>query len=341
MGQHKSMEKKVLIISSANPYPVVTSGCERLIMDYQSSILSDYDVYFLLTQSEEWTPLKLFHKDRPIEGEITVENILDHNFEFILFIGFKENEFLRKLVDQIPSFCLTDIHPRDDLPDNLFKGIMAHRSDDLHKDVLLLGACYDSEIFFKDRRKEEFILSVGRIHSDKNQAELVCDYKERIYDKYRLPLHLAGGINDSNYFSRIREYIDNVSVFSTIDLKNPQAKTSWKTSRQIAELCNRARIFVMASPKESFCIALVEAIACGATCVVNGNYWGFDEADIKPNVYGNTTEKKGSVLDLLDEALSRNVRIDGSEWVKKFSLQETKKQLLKFVDERLQPVINK
>jgi glycosyltransferase involved in cell wall biosynthesis len=335
MGDHKNMKKKALIISSANPYPVVTSGCERLIMDYQSDILFDYDAYFLLTESERWTPLKLFHNDIPVQGEITAEKILDHNFGFILFIGFRENEFLRKLVDKIPSFCLTDTHPRDDLPDNLFSGIMAHISNDLHKDVLLLGACYNSEIFFKERRSEEFILSVGRIHPDKNQLELVRDYKERIYEKYKLPLYLVGGINDLNYFFQIVEYIDNVSVFSTIAPDRPQAETNWKTPQQIAELCNRARIFVMASPKESFCIALVEAIACGTTCVVNGNYWGFDEADIGPNVYGNTTGKKGSILDLLDEALSRDVRIDGSEWVKKFSLRETKKKLLRFINERL------
>ncbi|MGA9770410.1 MAG: glycosyltransferase [Blastocatellia bacterium] len=329
------MKKKALIISSANPYPIVTSGCERLIMDYQSDILSDYDTYFLLTQSEEWTPLKLFHKDRLVQGEITVGNILDHDFEFILFVGFRENEFMRKLVDQIPAFCLTDIHPRDDLPDKLFSGVMAHLSHKLHKDVLLLGACYNSEIFFKERKKEEFVLSVGRMHSDKNQLELIRGYKERIYEKYKLPLYLVGGIGDMNYYFQISDYIDNVSLFSTIDPEKPQAETNWKTSRQIAELCNRARIFVMASPKESFCIALVEAMACGTTCIINGNYWGFDEADIRPNVFGNTTEKRGSILDLLDEALSRDIRIDGSEWVRKFSLQETKKQLLKFINERL------
>jgi glycosyltransferase involved in cell wall biosynthesis len=94
-------------------------------------------------------------------------------------------------------------------------------------------------------------------------------------------------------------------------------------------------MFVMASPKESFCIALVEAMACGTTCVVNGDYWGFDKADIRPNVYGSTTEKRGFILDSIDEALSKDIRVDGSEWVKKFSLKETKKTLLDFVNERL------
>ena len=329
------MNKKALIVSSANPYPVVTSGCERLIIDYQAHLLSDYDTYFLHTRSEGWDPLGLFHRDEPVPCDITVKEILDHNFEFVLFIGFKENEFTRQLVDQIPSFCLTDIHPRDDLPDNLFKGIMAHLSTSPHKDILFLGACYNSEIFFKNRVGEEFILSVGRIHPDKNQQQLVCGYKERIYEKYKLPLYLVGGVDDSDYFMQVKDHIDNLSVFSTVDPESPRALSGWRSSRQIADLCNRARMFVMASPKESFCIALIEAIACGTTCVVNGNYWGFDEADISPNVFGNTTRMRGSILDLLDEALSRDIRIDGSEWVKKFSLKETKKSLLRFINERL------
>lgn len=328
------MKKKALLASSANPYPVVTSGCERLIIDYQSHLLSDYDVYFLLMRPGGWEPVGLYHHDELVTGDVTMDEVLRHDFEFALFIGFIENDFTRLIVERIPSFCLTDIHPRDDLPAGMFKGIMAHRSTSPGRDVLLLGACYNSEIFYKNRRREEFILSVARIHPDKNQQELVRGYRERIYEKYRLPLYLVGGANGADYFAEVSQYVDNVSVFSTVDPQRPDA-TGWKSSHEIADLCNRARMFVMASPKESFCIALIEAMACGATCVVDGNYWGFDEADIRPNVYGNTAGKRGSILDLLDEALGRDVRIDGSEWVKKFSLKETKKALLKFIEERL------
>ena len=328
------MKKKALLVSSANPYPVVTSGCERLIIDYQSHLLSDYDVYFLLTRPGGWEPVGLYHHDEPITNDVTIDKILDHDFEFALFIGFIENAFTRLLVERIPSFCLTDIHPRDDLPEVMFKGIMAHRSTEPNENVLLLGACYNSDTFYKNRQGEEFILSVARIHPDKNQHELVRGYRERIYEKHGLPLYLVGGANDPGYFAEVNQYVDNVSVFSTVDPERPD-ETGWQSSREIADLCNRARMFVMASPKESFCIALIEAMACGATCVVDGNYWGFDEADIRPNVYGNTSGKSGPILDLLDEALSRDVRIDGSEWVKKFSLKETKKTLLKFIEGRL------
>lgn len=304
-------------------------------MDYQLQVFSDYDVYFLHTQSSGWEPLGLFHDGLAVPSDLTVESILDRNFEFALFIGFKENEFTRRLAAGLPSFCLTDIHPRNDLPDPLFKGIMTHLSACPHRDVLLLGASYNSDVFYKNRRDEEFIISVGRIHPDKNQLELVRDYQERIYRKYKMQLYLVGGVTDESYFNEVNAHIDNTSIFSTVDPHFPGSGTNWRTPHQIAELCNRARIFVMASPKESFCIALVEAMACGTTCVVNGNYWGFDEADLRPHVYGPIKGKRGSILDVLDEALSREIRIDASQWVKKFSLSETKNSLLSFIHTRI------
>lgn len=329
------MMKKALIVSSANPYPVVTSGCERLIVDYQYHLLSDFDVYFLLTDLDSWQPLALFHHDERMVGEVTLGDLLSHSFEFALFIGFKSNEFTQRLVRQIPAFCLTDTHPREDLPDHLFKGIMTHRTTTPDDALLLMGASYNSDTFFKQRGQEEFVLCVARIHPDKNQLELVRDYKERIYERHGLPLYLVGGVGDADYFSRVNEYIDRVSVLSTVDREQPSATSAWKTPEEVAALCNRARLFVMASPKESFCMALIEAMACATTCVVNGHYWGFDEADIRPNVFGNTTAKRGGILDLVDEALRRDVRIDGSVWAQKFSLNETKGKLLAFIDDRL------
>jgi glycosyltransferase involved in cell wall biosynthesis len=329
------MRKRALIVSSADPYPVVTSGCERLIMDYQYNLLSDYDVYFLLTDMATWEPRGLFHRDELLSSAVTVEKVLGHQFEFALFVGFKGNEFMRRLVEQVPAFCLTDTHPRDDLPDELFRGVLAHRRAGANPDILPMGASYNSDVFFKDRRREDFVLSVARIHPDKNQLELVRGYKERIYDKYGLPLYLVGGVGDPDYFARVSEHIDGVGVVSTVDMARPAAAAAWKTPEEVAALCNRARLFVMASPKESFCMALIEAMACGTTCVVNGHYWGFDEADIRPHVFGHTAGKRGEVLDLLDDALARDVRIDGSAWVRKFSLKETSRQLMPFIEERL------
>ena len=91
----------------------------------------------------------------------------------------------------------------------------------------------------------------------------------------------------------------------------------------------------MPSEKESFCIALIEALACGTTCVVDGLYYGFDEHDLRPHVYGNITGKDGSILDLIDDVLTKDIRIDASEWVKKYSLAEHQKQLMAFIRKRL------
>lgn len=329
------MKKKALIVSSANPYPVVTSGCERLIVDYQYHLFSDYDVHFLATDPASWQPLGLYHQDELVARAVTLDDLLSHSFEFVFFVGFKSNEFMRRLAARVPAFCLTDTHPRDDLPDELFKGIIAHRTADPNASLLLMGAAYDSDTFFKQRRPEEFVLCVARIHPDKNQLELVRGYKERIFEKHGLPLYLVGGVGDAAYFSRVNEYIDRASVLSTTDRKQPTATSAWRSPAEIAALCNRARLFVMASPKESFCMALIEAMACGTTCVVNGHYWGFDEADIRPNVYGHTTARQGDILTLVDEALSHDVRIDGSVWARKFSLNETRGKLLAFINERL------
>ena len=51
--------KKVLLVSSANPYPVVTNGCEKLVLDYQRKIFAGYEVHFVATQPGTWAPARV------------------------------------------------------------------------------------------------------------------------------------------------------------------------------------------------------------------------------------------------------------------------------------------
>lgn len=329
------MTKRALLVSPANPYPVVTNGCARLVNDYQTRMFPHHEVYFLLTRIEDWAPLRLFYQGRPVAGELDVAGLLARDFAFVFFIGFKENELTRQLASLLPSFCLTDTYPHPDLPDGLFRGILSHRALDPHRDLLIVGGSYDDEVFYPDRKREELVLTVGRIHPDKHQLELVSHYREAIFENYGLPLCLAGGVDDLAYFYEVERYIDGVSVVSSIDPARPLAESNWRSAWEIAELCNRARLFVLASPKESFGMALIEAIACGTTCVVNGYYWGFVEADLRPNVYGNITAKQGWIVDLVAQALRDDIRIDGSEWARKYSLRETRTILNRFIEERL------
>ena len=198
-----------------------------------------------------------------------------------------------------------------------------------------MGGSYDEGTFYRDRKGEELVLSVGRIHPDKNQLELVAGYRERIWERYGLPLHLVGGVTDPAYFAAVEPYIDGVSVVASLDREQPQGAASWRSAREIAELCNRARLFVTASPRESFGIALLEALACGTTCVVNGEFRGFAESELAPRVFGHVAGKRGSTLDLIDQALAGEARIDASAWARKYSLGEIRKATLRFIRDRL------
>lgn len=328
-------KKKALLVSAASPYPTVTSGCERLVGDYLTRVFSRYDAHFLHARPGDWAPRALYRGGRPLATEPTAEALLELGFELVFFVGFRDHPVHRRLAEALPSFCLTDVDPHPDVPAELFDGVLAHRAEAPRPDLVLLAGSYDERVFYKDRRGEDFVLSVGRIDPEKNQLELVRGYRERIYARHGLPLRLVGGVTDPAYGERLRPYVDGESVLWDVDPERPPGTTGWLSARRVAALASRARVFVSASPRESFGLALVEALACGATAVVEGAYSGFDEADLAPQVWGNVTGKRVSILDRLDEALAREVRIDGSRWARKYSLRNARETLLGFVDERL------
>jgi len=311
---------KALIVSISSPYPIVTNGCARLVSDYERRVFTDYDCSFLALDPATWRPTAGVDVDALASG-----------FEFVLFIGFAVNEFTTSLATALPSFCLTDALPNPDVPIDLFRGILSHRIGagvDRTDDVLLVGGSYDDEVFFPARKEEDLVLSVGRIHPDKGQLDLVASYREQVFEPYGLPLHLVGGVDDAayrDYYDAVMASVDGVSVVSH----------GWCSGEDIADLCNRARLFVSASPLERFGMAMIEAMACGTTCVVNGTYSGFTEADLRPHVHGNITGRQGSIVDVVAKALADDVRIDASDWATQYSLRWTRPAVAQFVDARL------
>jgi glycosyltransferase involved in cell wall biosynthesis len=336
MLQH-DMKPKALIVCSDSPYPVVVGGYERLISDYQRYVFCDYDVYLLVCHCEG--ECELLHYGTPVPRHLKLPFLFEEKFEFSLFIhpdiDFNDRALIGPLADRIPSFCFVQRHPEKQINEALFRGILTHLSDRPHGDLLRIGGSYNPEVFYKKRSGEDYVLCVARIYPEKNQLELVRAYKEKIYDRFGLPLYLVGGTENLEYFEEVERYIDGVAVIGTADRKAPMQPNSWRTAAEIAELCSRARLFVMASPRESFCIAMIEAMACGLTCVVNGNYFGFDREELRPNVFGPITRKRGPIVDTIASALERDVRIDASEWVKKFSVDNTREKLLGFIKARL------
>jgi len=331
------MKRKALIVCKHLPYPVAAGGIERLLLGYEAHIFSDYDVYLLFYH--ECYPARLFHYGRPLTCNVTTEKLLAFDFAFALFFNyetdFQDDCLMRPFMAAVPSYCFLQSHPDKQVSDRFFRGVITHRSVLPHKNVLRLGGFYDPSIFFKRESTEELIISVGRIHEVKNQLDLVSNYRSPIYRRYGLPLYLVGGTLKPGYFQQVHAHVDNVSVCSTINPERPLDAAGWRAPGELAGLYRRARMFVMASPEESFCLALIEALACGVTCVINGNYQGFDGEELSPHVYGHTTEKRGSILDTLEEALARNIRIDASRWATRYSIPAVRGRVLSFIRERL------
>jgi glycosyltransferase involved in cell wall biosynthesis len=321
------MKPKALIVCSELPYPQIVGGYERIIRDFEEHVFDDFDVYYLCCVRK--SPRALYHHGRQLDSALDLATLLGHDFRFSFLIrsdiDLDAPRFVVPLIERIPTFCFVERHPHRLVRDERFRGVLTHRTARTHGDVLTVGGGYDPAIFYPRRREEPFVLSVGRIHPQKNQLELVRGYRERIYDRFGLPLLLVGGSGRERYYQDVLRYVDGQSVIAA----------GWKDSREIADLCNRARFFVMPSPRETFCIALLEALACGTTAVVDGYYGGFPFSDLRPRVLGPISGKRGTILDALEKAIDGDVRIDASEWATKFALSATKRRVMNFIEPRI------
>ena len=308
-----------------------------MVLDCHQHILSGYDAYLLMWDGR--SRLELHHEGRAIPSEQIAAELDLKELAFALYFcpGLHPSDppILKEIAAHVPSFCFVQRHPEQGVDERHFRGVITFSSDAPHSDLLVAGGWYDPAVFYKDRKSEEFVLCVARIYQEKNQLELVRDYRERIYERYKLPLYLVGGTEDIEYFRKVHAYVDHESVFCTADPADPAARQSWRSAQEIAGLCNRARLFVMPSPRETFCIALVEALACGATGVVNGEFMGFEPHDLGPRVFGNISGKNGGILEVVEQALEQEIRIDASEWVQKFSLPEIRAKYMSFIGSRL------
>lgn len=335
------MKKKALLICSQIPYPCVNGGIERLLAGYESHIFSDFDVHMLCYGNG--CTAQMFHYGRLLPGEVSLELLLDEDFAFVILFNydsdFQRDGFIRPLLLRFPCFQFLQSHPVPGVNDDYFRGTVTQSSRKPHRNVFVRGGFYDSTVFFKrNERSDEFVVCVARIHEDKNQLELVQGYKERIYKKYGVPLYLIGGggcrHGEDPYFEEVMRFVDDTAIFSNADPGRPLALGNWMKDPDLVSLLHRARLSVMPSPEESFCVALLEALACGTTCVVNGKYAGFQPKDLGPNVIGNVTKKQGSILHWVDKALQENIRLDASAWASKFALPEIKPALLEFLQAR-------
>jgi glycosyltransferase involved in cell wall biosynthesis len=327
------VKPKALIVCSEIPYPQVVGGYERIIRDYEEHVFDDYDVYFLYCRGR--TPRALFHQGRPLDVPLDLGTLLGLGFSFAFIIRsdieLDAPRFMAPLIAGLPSFCFVERHPHRLVRDDRFRGVLTHRTRGDQSHVLTIGGGYDPSLFHPRRQRESFVLSVGRIHPDKNQLELVRGYRQRIYRRFGLPLLLVGGDSHHRYYRDVLRYVDGQAVQATCSASDD----GWRSAAEIAALCNQARFFVMPSPRETFCIALIEALACGTTGIVNGYYGGFDYDDLRPRVAGPIAGKRGSILDVLERAMESDVRLDASAWATKFALPAAKERVMSFIRPRI------
>ncbi len=328
------LKTKILLVCRFSPYPVVTGGCERLVADYQNHVFADYDVWFL--HNPHRGVARLLHYGEVVGVAPSIDTLCGLDPAFALFFNpIPEEEMVLALADEIPSFCFVERYTPTPVFDR-FLGAITHTPVAGREDVLVLGGSFDPAIFRKERKAEEVVVCVARICSMKNQLELVQGYRDRIYDRFGLPLVLAGGPDPASAYDVIAPYIDGTAVRCTADPLAPASPRSWLDAHALASLLNRARLFVNASPAESFCMAMVEAMACGTTCVVNGAYDGFADGELRPRVIGNVGGARGSILDLVEQALAAEARIDASRWAQQFALPVVGRRIRGFIDATLE-----
>ena len=131
------------------------------------------------------------------------------------------------------------------------------------------------------RGKEgDYLLFLGRIHHDKGTYEAI-----RLAEQTKIPLIIAGIIQDKNYFDKfVAPYIDNKAVSYIGPVGQPQKGEILAGARALLHLINF---------EEPFGLSVVEAMACG-TPVIAMNKGSMPELIIDG--------KTGFLLNNLEEA---------------------------------------
>ena len=331
------MKQKILMVCEQWAWPKIKGGIESRIRAYRDVILKDdFEVYFYFTHAQMVPKLRMPNDMDVVNPPMVQMRAI--NPDITLFMngdcGMQKVPILKHFRDTSKTILMTQKWKKGDAAE--FDAVITNYADvPTDESVLQIGGFYDSSIFYKARNAEKFVLHVGRIHDTKNQVELVKNYKKEIYLKHKIPLYMVGGTFTNDYFQEVYKYVDGVSVMGTAKKGVPYTDRNWINNKALARLYNSARLFVLPSKQETFGLALSEAMACGTTCVVDGEYPGMPQEELENYVLGNVREYTGSIIQNIDKALTEDIRLDGAEWVRKFSLLEQKRTIIDFIKIRI------
>jgi len=176
---------------------------------------------------------------------------------------------------------------------------------------------------------------VDEMRSDNFKADCVIPHgidldlfkpknKTKLRKKYKIPNKRVavwvGAPNVIKNFQMILNLIDTQDIFWILISKNnfmtpPNCKVFYnQTSEQVSELLNCADFFILTSPVEGCCIAMLEAMATNLPCIISkaGYFWDFWDDRIGISVNWNNFDEHHYAINKINQIKtdSRNVLIE-------------------------------
>ena len=165
--------------------------------------------------------------------------------------------------------------------------------------------------------------------------------KEELRKKYKIPDKRVGiWVGDSNPIKNFATILKMVDVFgdkifwilvtkNETSIKEKNAKGFSNVDRKtMRDLYNCADFFILTSPIEGYCIAMIEAMACNLPCIVSqaGYFWDFWDPRIGYRIQWNDLSAHIEAIKIINKTKtnSRQVIIDrkldlntwGEKWKK-------------------------
>jgi len=178
-------------------------------------------------------------------------------------------------------------------------------------------------------KRKNIILSVATLQSYKNMQGLIKAFlflKEKYKNMREYKLILVGGINQKVFRkTKFRELVND---------RRDIIFTGYMSDKELIELYNEAKLFVLVSKFEGFGIPPLEAMACRCPVVVS-NVTSLPEvcgdAAYYVDPYSIEDIANGIYKVLVDENLRENLILRGIERVKLFSWETTAKKILNVI----------
>ena len=121
--------------------------------------------------------------------------------------------------------------------------------------------------FFASKKKKNIVLSVGRIHRQKDYVTLLCGFRN-LQPRFRnYKLVIVGSVDDKDYFEELKSMIEN----DMTQIKDNVIFLSDISENELARLYSEAKLFVLSTTHEMFPAVVLESMASGTPVIASDN----------------------------------------------------------------------